>query len=86
MFKDDEMNGVEKSYYESGELKSEVMFKDGKLNGVEKSYYKTGELESEIPYQDGKMDGDMERRLNGEKAKIFHLVCLIGDLVCFYHS
>jgi antitoxin component YwqK of YwqJK toxin-antitoxin module len=51
------LNGIVKSYYESGELNHEWNCKDGKKNGIGKWYQKTGALGGEANYKDGKANG-----------------------------
>ncbi|WP_338941153.1 toxin-antitoxin system YwqK family antitoxin [Fusobacterium nucleatum] len=49
--------GVQKRYYESGELLSELSYKNGKMDGIGKSYYQNGQVEMEEPYKNGERDG-----------------------------
>ena len=42
--------GIIKSYYENGNLGSEVNYKDGKLNGLSKVYYENGNLIAQYYY------------------------------------
>ena len=49
--------GVQKRYYESGELLSERSYKNGKMDGIGKSYYQNGQVEMEEPYKNGERDG-----------------------------
>ena len=48
---------MERKYYESGQLKSEVRIKDGKNNGIGKNYYESGQVKAEVNYKDGKQEG-----------------------------
>ena len=48
---------VRKTYYESGELKSEITFKNGKQEGPFKRYYRNGKLASEGTYKNGRKEG-----------------------------
>jgi len=48
-----EINGIKKTYYESGELNFEMPFTKGNLNGEVKEYYKNGKLKSETNYKNG---------------------------------
>jgi len=75
--KNGEKDGLTKSYYESGQLESEVFYKDGipvegtrkeydekgNLKEVRKhSYYESGQLSSEAFYKDGvPVAGDNKR-------------------------
>lgn len=49
--------GVQKQYYDNGQLKSEVPFKDGKINGLTKTYYDDGKEKLTIPYENGVKQG-----------------------------
>ena len=49
------MNGINKVYYISGDLKFEAIYKDDKLNGVTKLYYESGELQAESIFKDNKI-------------------------------
>ena len=56
-----------KTYYESGQVKSETPLVNGNNHGIEKEYYKTGQLEKEIPYENDKIHGTWkEYDENGE--------------------
>ena len=44
---DEVKNGVEKKFYENGQIWFESTFKDGQLNGVTKEYHPNGKLKSE---------------------------------------
>jgi TonB family protein len=48
------LNGVSKSWYENGKLKSELLYKNGKLNGPLKSYHKNGQLKRHDLYRANK--------------------------------
>ena len=50
-------NGVSKSYYKNGQIKSEGNFKDNKQDGQWRWYYDNGQLKSKVYYKDGKEDG-----------------------------
>ena len=47
--------GVQKSWYESGQLESEKNYKDGKAEGIQKWWNEDGQLEDERNYKDGKL-------------------------------
>ena len=50
--------GIDKGYYETGELQSEMSYSNfGIKEGTFKWYRKTGELEFEIPYKNDKKNG-----------------------------
>ena len=50
-------NGIQKEYYESGELREEMPYKKGKLNGNRKTYYPNGQLLMEVTYKNGSIVG-----------------------------
>ncbi len=50
--------GIEKTFYENGNLWKEWNYKDGRLDGVYKAYYEDGTLESELKYKKGKLYGE----------------------------
>jgi antitoxin component YwqK of YwqJK toxin-antitoxin module len=52
---------VETSYWENGNIKSELPYKNGKLNGVARWYYEDGTLQQEVPYVDDMIDGTLRR-------------------------
>jgi antitoxin component YwqK of YwqJK toxin-antitoxin module len=62
--------GIEKWYYKSGKLYSEVPYTNGKQNGVVKEYYESGKIEYVRPYKNGVKNGT-ERRFdeNGVLAR-----------------
>ena len=46
------------TYYETGELKTEMNIIDGKIQGVVKNYWKSGGLQHEATYLDDKLHGE----------------------------
>jgi hypothetical protein len=54
-------NGVVKSYYPDGAIKSEITFKDGKQHGKAKQYYNDGTLAREIDYANNIIHGWAKR-------------------------
>ncbi len=52
---------TKKTYWENGQLKSELTYKDGKLNGRAVWYYENGEKELEAYYKDNILDGKLLR-------------------------
>ena len=51
------MQGEYKSYYPTGQLKSECTTKDGKNEGTFKKYWENGNLMIECVFKDGKFNG-----------------------------
>jgi len=50
-------NGIEKSFYPSGQLKIETPYRDGKHHGLQRIYFPSGKLKEEASYVDGKLNG-----------------------------
>ena len=56
-FKNGGREGIEKWYYESGELRAEIPYKNGEREGIGKEYYENGNLKREEPYKNNKAEG-----------------------------
>ncbi|MBN1307078.1 MAG: toxin-antitoxin system YwqK family antitoxin, partial [Chitinispirillaceae bacterium] len=56
-YKDEKLNGTDKSWYDDGTLKSEASYIDDMPQGTTYSYFKNGKKASETPYKDGKKEG-----------------------------
>ena len=54
-------NDIRKSYWENGNLKSELRYEDGKLNGKAVWYYENEEKELEAYYKNNVLDGALTR-------------------------
>jgi len=50
-------DGVQKTYYQTGVLKSVESYQNGTLNGITRKYYESGILKHAINYKDGRIDG-----------------------------
>ena len=50
-------NGIEKKYYNTGEIEALIPYKNGLVDGKVRTYYQNGALQKEIPYNNGKRDG-----------------------------
>jgi len=48
---------IRRTYYESGELKSEIPYENGKKEGMVRVYYKSGKLMQDDPYKNDKKEG-----------------------------
>ncbi|MDR0632521.1 MAG: toxin-antitoxin system YwqK family antitoxin [Holosporales bacterium] len=57
-FKNDEIDGVAKSFDETGALTTETVFKNGIKQGEMKQYHKTGEVQVIANFENDKMSGD----------------------------
>ena len=67
---DGEYHGVNKKYYENGQLKEIGEFNKGEEVGIHKEYYDNGQLKSNITFVDGKKIGLYEEYLeNGSPSK-----------------
>lgn len=53
-----ELVGLEKKYYENGNLKSKIRWKKNEINKAY-FYYENGNLKAIIPYKKGKIDGNI---------------------------
>ncbi len=49
--------GSEKTFYSTGELKTQSQYKFNKLDGVNREFYKNGNVKSERIYHDGVLNG-----------------------------
>jgi len=56
-FKDDKLDGMLKSYYESGNLNIIASYKNGKLDGIFRIYDESGALKKEIMYKNHQRHG-----------------------------
>lgn len=50
-------DGVQRSYWDNGKLKSELRYVDGKLDGSFKQWYDNGQVFQDGQYANGMMDG-----------------------------
>jgi antitoxin component YwqK of YwqJK toxin-antitoxin module len=57
VYRDGIEDGTFKTYYESGNLKSEYTYKSGRLNGAGKEYYESGRLKAEGESRDSCREG-----------------------------
>ena len=65
---------IRKSYYENGNLWSEIPYVNDKEHGIQKIYYENGKLYSEIPYKNGKTYGVRKDYYpNGNISLIFNI-------------
>lgn len=55
--KEGKKDGLCRSYYNNGRVRSDFLYKEGVKEGVSKNYYKEGGVSSEITYKDGKKNG-----------------------------
>jgi len=50
-------DGMQRSYWDNGKLKSEARYVDGKLDGPYKTWYENGQVFQDGQYSEGMMDG-----------------------------
>ncbi len=59
---------TDKTYWENGNLKSELPYEGGKLNGTAIWYYEDGTIQQQVPYVDDMIEGTLKRfHDNGRK-------------------
>jgi len=51
------VDGIYRIYYESGDLRYEIILRNGKRNGITREFAKSGWLREETPYNNGKING-----------------------------
>ena len=56
-YKDGKLEGKQTTWYQIGEIKSEVNYKDGKKEGKSTTWYQGGKIQLEVNYRDGQKDG-----------------------------
>ena len=62
--------GIQKRWYDNGELYDEFFHINGRINGIYKSYYENGQLSEEINYINDKMNGIYKKYLrNGQLSR-----------------
>lgn len=67
----DKKQGLEKEFYESGNLKVKRTYLAGKLTDTTKEYFENGKIKSVIPYKAGTIQGIVTRYYkNGQFASI----------------
>jgi antitoxin component YwqK of YwqJK toxin-antitoxin module len=83
----DKEEGIFKTFYENGNIKSEQNYLNWKFNGKWKIFYENGNIKSENNYQEGKLNGESKEfyengniksennyqddKLNGESKEFF---------------
>ena len=69
--KNGQKDGVDTSYFQDGDLSSEVNWKNGTRNGSTTTWDREGRLTSKIEYQRDKMHGPYyQRNWSGEKSDV----------------
>lgn len=58
-YKNNQLDGLTKEYYENGNVATETYFKEGKVDGLAKAYYKNGTLKMQANNAMDKPVGDM---------------------------
>ena len=67
-YKNGELDGVRRKYYEDGKLEYESFYKNGKREGIMKDYYENGRLSEETPFKNDQKEG--VRKWYNEKGKL----------------
>jgi antitoxin component YwqK of YwqJK toxin-antitoxin module len=57
----EELNGLQKEYYEDGSVHYERMYKNGQIDGVVKEYYKDGTLKAGMYFENGVVNGEFRK-------------------------
>ncbi|MDR2904403.1 MAG: toxin-antitoxin system YwqK family antitoxin [Helicobacteraceae bacterium] len=71
-YRDIVVEGIGKTYYESGELQSEIPYKIYSAEGIGKIYYENGKLKQESTYKNDRIEGEMKTfRRNGKIWGVF---------------
>jgi len=55
------LDGLSKTYFESGALMSEMHYKDGVQEGKTKEYYESGRVKADLNYKNDNLDGVNKR-------------------------
>lgn len=66
--------GLIKSYYSNGKLKSEINYIDNIREGIAKFYYSNGNLEEELNFIDGAIDGVVKEYYENGKLKELYTI------------
>lgn len=60
-YKDGKKNGIERQYYASGKLRSEITYHNGIMHGTYKSWYKNGKMAVECTYIENAINGNYRK-------------------------
>lgn len=86
-YKNGQLNGVAKAYYESGHLKTKTYLVNGKVDGTTYGFYESGKLKAVIPMKNGKINGTMKEYYeNGQLMSVSDFVAdqPIGNKKSYY--
>ena len=75
-------NGVDKGYYENGQLRYETNYKDGIVDGLGKGWYENGQLKSEWSYKDGELISEKCWDEEGNEIDCLNKIYLTGHFYC----
>jgi len=82
-------DGLRKTYYESGELESEVNYRNGYMEGVKINYFKNGHVSERKTYVNDTLNGEIiSYHKNGQihvRARAVDEI-LIGEALFYYES
>lgn len=69
-------NGVDKKWYDNGQLRCLYNYLDGNLHGIQKGWHNNGKLEYEYNYAGGSFHGTQKRwNYNGDPGQECNYVC-----------
>lgn len=86
-YKDNQLDGLQYYYYNTGVKSDEVYFVEGKRNGTFKNFYNNGNLKAEGTYKDDQLEGKyISYYPNGGKfcERILKNGLIEGVSVCYY--
>ena len=67
-FIDGKMNGIIKSYYQNGQVETEVSYKMGVQDGPDRRYSEDGKLLLDTYYKDGLPDGNWVEHITSNRG------------------
>jgi antitoxin component YwqK of YwqJK toxin-antitoxin module/Tfp pilus assembly protein PilF len=84
---DNELDGLQRYFYETGQVSEETYYSKGVKNGETKEYLKNGNLQSVGNYKDGKLNGTfLTYYVNGGKQCELNFIDDVrdGKVICYY--
>ena len=66
-YQDGKFEGVQETYYENGNIKTQKMFSNNVQNGPAIEYYEDGSIKSEANYKNGELKGRVKEYKKGER-------------------
>ena len=71
-YKEDNLDGIVKWYYDTGSLGTEFNYKNGKLEGLTKLYWENGNIKAEHYYENGKREGTNKQYYNSGELRFIY--------------